>query len=51
MNYKGFTIIKDCCGTFKVRITIREEWLAVDLRDAQRQVDEYLRKISFRKVA
>lgn len=41
MSYRGFSIIHDVCVGWKVRVSIREEWLATSKEDAMRQVDDY----------
>lgn len=43
MNYKGFSILHDSiCRRWIVKFDVFTEWLAIDERDAKRQIDEYL---------
>lgn len=52
MNYKGFTILHDkLCNTWRVKVDFYTEFLAFDEKDAKRQIDNYIKRISLRKAA
>ena len=52
MNYKGFSILHDkIINRWCVKVDVFTEWLALDERDAKRQVDEYMARKSLQKAA
>ena len=52
MKYKGFIILHDkIINRWIVSIDVFTQWLAIDEKDAKRQIDEHLEKIALRKAA